>query len=144
MAAAAVVRTIAGTWADKNGNRIHDPDLEARRVFNLAAAVELDGDPKGAAKEETEKGRALVFADADLFSYGLLRHKGNVFTLGDGLSFLEGESALTGTVDNEEDTPVRHSLEEDALLFHGTVFFTPLLVLFGGLGWLRFRRRRRL
>jgi len=133
------LRTIAGTWADKNPNLRHDPDHEQRKAYNLAAAVELDG----ASQTDTEAGRALVFADADLFSYALLRNKGNIFTLGDGLSFLEGEEALTGTVGDEEDIPVRHSQEKDALLFHGTVFFTPLLVLFCGLGWLRLRRRRR-
>ena len=82
-----------------------------------------------------------MFADADALSDGLMGNKGNVVLLADGLRWLQGEESLSGAIESEEDVAVEHTKEEDALLFHGTVFAMPLFI--GGLGWFRLRRRRR-
>jgi hypothetical protein len=43
---------------------------------------------------------------------------------------------------SEEDVPIRHSRDEDALWFYGTVFAAPVLVLVFGLWYVRRKRSR--
>lgn len=135
------VRSMPDTWADLDGDRSFDEDAEKRKIYHLAAAVELPR-PEGAA-EDAEGGRAVVLADGDVLSDELLNIRGDLLMAADVLRWLQGEEDAAGTVESEEDVPVEHSSEGDALWFHGTVFALPLAVLLLGLGYVRRSRRRR-
>ena len=156
-----VVRSLPNTWADadKDMNR---GESERLQTFQIGAAVELKvGDekkdataPKPAAdnsKDEKEM-RAVVFADADLFSddfimapLGAERHPPNYHMFADVVRWLVGESQVGGVPSSEEDVKILHSRTEDSWWFYSTVIGVPLLILGLGLltGWGRGRRNRR-
>ena len=72
-----------------------------------------------------------------------MQTRGNLLLLSDALRFLQGEEASAGTIENEEDVPVKHTRDDDVAWFYATVFLIPLLVLGGGLLYVSRRRRRR-
>jgi len=132
------VRSIADSWADKNGDREFNKDSEKRQVYNLIAAIKLNAKDKG---DKDGAGRAVVVADSGLFADEFMRSRGNLFLLNDSLRFLQGQEALAGTIESEEDKAVQHTRDEDVIWFYGTVFLVPLGVLGLGLGFIRRRRR---
>jgi len=133
------VRSLQDTWADLDGDRTFDEGEEKRRIHNLAAAVVL---PK--AEGEEEAGRAFVLADSDVLADPLMGiSQANLVLLADAVRWLQGEEEAGGLIETEEDVPVEHTSEDDALWFHGTVFAIPLIVLLGGLAYVRRTRRRR-
>lgn len=130
-----VLTAVDDTFADRNGNLERDPD-EPTANFPLAAAV-TETSTQGASAER----RAFVLADVDLFSDELLEVvQGNFYLFRDIIAWLQiDEDPIVPSV-SEKDVKIVHQAEEDAVLFYGTTFGVPLLIL--GLGFLATRRRR--
>ena len=91
--------------------------------------------------------RSLVFADADMFSDGVLTSLGmNAAIAADGVRWLGREEAFAGETVSEADVPIVHTRGEDVAWFYAIIFGAPALVL--GLGLVvvyspRWVRRRR-
>jgi hypothetical protein len=140
-----VIRTLPSTFADLNGNFEFDRATERRNAFNVVAAVEADG-PPSTPDQEAETGaramRALVYADAEMFSDAVLTAIGlNAAMVADGIRWLGGEESLGGDVESEEDVRIVHTNAEDVAWFYSTIIGAPLLVLAVGFASV-FRRRR--
>ncbi|MFO7261708.1 MAG: Gldg family protein [bacterium] len=150
-----IVRSLPSTFADRNGNFEFDEGLEERGSYNLVAAVEVAAgeatkgkasadDPERALSSGARPMRALVYADAGLFTDAVLRSLGlNAALVADGIKWLGGEEALAGVAESEEDIPIRHTRAEDVLWFYSTILGAPALVLTLGLVGVWRRRRRR-
>jgi hypothetical protein len=131
------VRSMSGTFNDLDGDLEHDSPEEKKKVWQLAAAVQLAA-PEG---EGRKGGRAVVTADVDVLAdYVIGASRGNQQFLVDALRWLEDELELTGEVAEIEDVAILHTSEEDKAWFFGTTLGMPLLVL--GIGLVRGRRRR--
>ncbi len=126
------VRSQSGAWADLDGDLEFDKEGENKKIRPLAAASLGAG--------ETAH-RAIVVADANLFSDFALQNLGNQRFVYDGVNWLIDESASSGETNTEEDVKIKHAKEDDTKVFYGTVLGIPLLLL--GLGWARVRRRVR-
>jgi hypothetical protein len=124
------------TWNDLDGNFEFDAGKEARKAYELAAAVS-----KGSAPEE--EGRAFVLADSDALADELIVNRANGLLAVNLVRWLAGDERLAGTINNEEDVPVRHTRKQDVAWFYASVFAVPALVL--GVGFTVRRRvsRRR-
>lgn len=134
-----IIDTYPTNYQDRNGNFQLDEDSEEQGVHAVAAAVEAleeDGGARGAGM------RALVYADADLFSDRILpRQLINVMVVGDGIRWLGREESFSGEVVSEEDVPIVHTRAENVIWFYAIIWGAPLLVLGAGLSVL-YRRRR--
>jgi hypothetical protein len=141
-----VVRTLASTFADKNGNYALDGD-EKRASWNLVAAVEAGAPPEAAPgkdKPAPHPMRAVVLASASMVSDLLLANVPlNAALVADAVKWLGGEEQLAGETTSEKDVPIEHTRSTDVAWFYGTVVGAPLLVLGAGLGLTARRRRRR-
>lgn len=147
-----LVKSMPGTWADRNGNLAVDPNERAEMTYNLGAAVTLPAGPapgpvKAPAKAGQDaaaarEGRAVVIADADVFSDRVFRNEGNLLLAADSLLWLVGEEGGAGLIESEEDEPIEHTRGQDALWFWTTVVLVPALVLGFGLVFTARRRRR--
>ena len=144
-----VIRSMASSFRDQNGNFQYDPELEARGRFNLAAAIEdapptanpVDGDQ--AAPPPTAGMRAFVVADGEIFSDAILSQIPIVQALVvDAIKWLGGEEEFAGDTNDEKDVRIEHSRSQDALWFYSTVLGAPILVLLFGYGFIALRRRR--
>ena len=134
---AAIARTRSGTWPDADGDRAFDEGAEKKGVYDFAAAIEK---PTADGKET----RAIVVGDSDVLSDLLLANEANaVFGYEATLWLLRDDDAASGDLELSEDVKIRHTREEDALWFYGTMFAAPLLVLVGGLAYVRRKRGRR-
>jgi len=129
-----VLHAEAGTWNDVNGNFEFDAGNEVRKAYELAAAVS-----KGAKPEE--EARALVLADSDALADELIVNRANTLLAVDFMRWLGGDERLAGTINNEEDVPVRHTRKQDVAWFYASVFAAPALVL--GIGFTVRRRASR-
>jgi hypothetical protein len=129
-----VLHAEAGTWNDLNGNFEFDAGKEVRKAYELAAAVS-----KGAKPEE--EARALVLADSDALADELIVNRANTLLAVDFMRWLGGDERLAGTINNEEDVPVRHTRKQDVAWFYASVFAVPALVL--GIGFTVRRRASR-
>ncbi len=151
-----LVRTDPAAWADVNGDFEFNEGKEKKKAYAVVAAVtrrvdeaNKDADKGKSAdrdggKSDAEQARAIVASDADMFGDELMRNQANVIALAEMLRWLEGREDLGAVVETEEDVPIEHTRDEDVAWFYGTVFAIPLLVLGGGLGYVRaFRRKRR-
>jgi hypothetical protein len=136
------LRSMPDTWLDQNENRQFDKATEKRAAYDYAAAIErtlpAPADAKEGDKVEPKVMRAIVVGDADVGGDGIVRNPGNVYFMSDALRWLGGEEENAGTVESEKDVPIVHKKEEDTLLFYGTSFLMPALVL--GLGLVVSRR----
>lgn len=145
-----IVRSVPGTWADRDGDLEYDGGNEARMTYSIAAAVEIPNESGGGGDEgqstddEDQDGRAVVIADADVFSDRVFRNEGNVLLAADILLWLSGQEGGAGLIDSEEDDEIEHTRSQDTLWFWGTVFLVPALVLGFGLVYTARRRRREL
>ena len=134
------------TWNDRNQNRQFDGGEEKRGSFELAAAVAMP--PLGApATAKAKPGspnemRLFVLADSDALSDQLFRHLGNAQLFIDAIKWLGGDDKLIGAPSSEEDVRIVHTRKADQLWFYLTIFAVPTLVLAGGLGYTRRRRKR--
>jgi len=129
-----VVHAEASTWNDLNGNFEFDGGKEIRKAYELAAAVS-----KGASPEA--EGRAVVLADSDALTDELVINRANSLLAINLVHWLAGDERLAGTINNEEDVPVRHTRKQDVAWFYASVFAAPALVL--GIGFTVRRRASR-
>ena len=150
------IRSMAGTFRDKNRNYREDADEKSVGVFNLAAAVTKPvsaaqaaakpADDKKAPKDkdkakDAHELRAFVLADADALSDLVMqRVVGNQVLFVDALRWLVGEESVQGLPNTEEDKRIEHTKQVDLGWFYATIFGAPALVL--GLGLFVSRRSR--
>lgn len=129
-----VVDSLPTAFVDDDGDFERDPD-EPVGSRGLMAAVSTTS-------TTAEEGRLIVLSDADAISDELVQQiQGNVLLLRDAVFWLQKEEDPVVTVESDEDIKIIHRREEDVIVFHGTTFGVPLLVL--GIGWLAQRRRRK-
>ncbi len=76
---------------------------------------------------------AIVVSDADVIGSGILQNPGNAYFVVDGLKWLAGDEELAAKSTSEEDVPIVHKRDDDAVWFYGTSFAVPALVLALGL-----------
>jgi hypothetical protein len=124
----------ANTWNDLDGNFEFDAGKEARKAYELAAAVSKGSTPE-------EEGRAFVLADSDALADELVVNRANGLLAVNLVRWLAGDERLAGTINNEEDVPVRHTRKQDVAWFYASVFAAPALVL--GIGFTVRRRASR-
>ncbi|MGH7553432.1 MAG: hypothetical protein ACREMQ_10460, partial [Longimicrobiales bacterium] len=142
-----VVRSLPSTFADRDGDFEFDDGSEERQSYSLVAAVEVPAAPRAegdttAAATPATPGRAMVFADAELFSDAVVTSLGlNAALAADAVRWLGREETLAGDTRSEEDVPIVHTRAENVVWFHSTILGVPALVL--GLGLLGVRRRRK-
>jgi hypothetical protein len=135
------------SWVDYNSDFAFTsggPKPEKKQKYNLAAAIE---GPKVGGKDGF---RALVYSDADLFADVLAPGamgraqvrilSGNLLV--DSIRWLGGEEVFAGEIVSEDDKPIQHSKNQDAVWFTLTIVGAPLLVLALGLIGTWARRRR--
>lgn len=122
-----VIESMSSTFADLDGDLGFDPSTERRGGYTLAAAVSR-------ALEDGREMRALVYADADLFSDAALSSlAGNAALVSDAVRWLGRDEAFSGTVESEADVPMVHTRAEDVAWFYTIILGAPLLVLVVGL-----------
>jgi hypothetical protein len=129
------VRAHPATWADPDHNYEFDKG-EVRKPYNLAAAVVK----KRAGGKPTDEMRAIVVADSDAISDGVLGNPGNAYFAIDGLKWLVGDEGITGEISNEQDIPIAHTRKQDVVWFYASIFLVPALWI--GLGLFMTRRAR--
>ncbi len=150
------LRSMSGTFRDKNRNYTEEADEKHVGVFNLAAAVSRPVTAAPAAKKKDdeakdEKGkdkpkdvpemRAFVLSDADALSDLVMsRVVGNQILFVDGMRWLVGEESVTGLPNTEEDKRIEHTKQGDLGWFYASIFGAPVVVL--GLGLLASRKSR--
>ncbi len=132
---AMTMRSRPTSFVDLKRNRVFDDGLETRRVFNLAAAFEQKIDADRSA-------RAVVVRDSDAFADGLIPNEANQAFAYETLGWLVRDDTVSGTLDLDADVPIRHTEEEDTLVFYGTTLATPSAIAFLGVVVLRRRRAR--
>jgi hypothetical protein len=131
------VKSHPATWNDKNGNFKFDAPDEQRKQWELSAASVKK---TNAQKPETD-GRAIILADSDALTDGVIGHPPNAYYVYDTFKWLAGDESIAGEVSNENDVPVAHTKKGDYGFFWGTIFIMPGLVLL--VGWRVNRRRGR-
>jgi hypothetical protein len=124
----------SNTWNDLDGNFEFDAGKEVRKAYELAAAVSKGSTPE-------EEGRAFVLADSDALADELVVNRANGLLAVNLVRWLAGDERLAGTINNEEDVPVRHTRKQDVAWFYASVFAAPALVL--GIGFTVRRRASR-
>ena len=142
-----VMRTLATTFVDSDADFEFDTDSEVRESKPVAAAIESS--PGGSQGDEEDDGpapamRALVYADADLFSDLVLRSFGlNGALVADAIRWLGNEEDLAGETVSEEDMPIQHTRAQNVAWFYSTIVGAPVLTLALGLLGVWARRRRK-
>jgi len=137
-----VVRSMAKTFADQNGN-FEKEESEPSADSNFAAAItrKVEGAPAGAGKSVSE-GRAFVLSDADALTDLVLENvPANRFFLLDAVRWLGGDESVAGEVSSEEDVRIEHTKDKDIVWFYTLILGVPLTVL--TLGLLVARRARK-
>ena len=143
------IRTMESSFLDYNDNFTLDPLAEKRQKWNIGAALE-GPKLKDADGKDKDGWRVLLFADADLFADALVQSQmGRAAVvlvsgplLDDSVRWLGGEEVFSGEVVSEDDKPIQHTKNQDAVWFTLTVVGAPLLVLTLGLVGTWARRRR--
>lgn len=133
-----ILRSMAGTWADLDGDLEFDQGEENRMTYSIGAAVTLPVEEEG-----VDDARAIVIADADVFSDRVLRNEGNLWLAADTIRWLVGEESIIGAATSEEDEVIEHTRNQDVLWFWATVVFIPVAVMIFGLIFVLTRRQRR-
>jgi len=137
------MRSVAGTWKDLDGDFEFDKAEEKKGTLNLLAAVSRKPGEQAEGEEKPRQARAVAIADGDVFGdLALINTIGNRILLSDVVRWLADIEGVTGTVSSGADEPLEHTRDQDLIWFYGTVFVVPALVLGGGLGYLRWRRRK--
>lgn len=132
-----IINTFPTNYQDRNGNFRFDEDTEEQGSHAVAAAVE-----RAAAEVPGTGMRALVYADADLFTDDVLPFQLiQRAIVADGVRWLGREEAFGGNVVSEEDVPIVHTRAENVIWFYSIIWGAPLLVLGAGISVL-YRRRR--
>lgn len=129
-------------YQDRDGDYRFDEETEVRGSHGLAVAVERAADEGEDGDEGPEGTRALVYADADIFTDRvLLAQRMQAELVADGIRWLGREEAFAGAVVSEEDVPILHTRAENVIWFYAIIFGAPTLVLGAGLSVLGRRRR---
>ncbi len=132
-----IARSRPGTWSDTNGDRRFDDGVEKRDIVDFAAVAEVKS-------VDGAEGRALIVGDSDVAADTLLSNEANAIFNYEALQWLlrddTAASAAGATV--VEDSPIRHTRDEDTFWFYGTTLLAPLFVLGVGVLVVRLRRRR--
>ncbi len=124
----AIVLSISGSFLDTNRNFEAD-EAEARGNYPLVVAGETKA-----------KAKLVAFADASIFSDTLMKVASNQLAAMDAVRWLSDRSEQAGSTESEEDVLIRHENSRELLLFHGSIYLIPLLVLLAG--WYFNRRPR--
>jgi hypothetical protein len=138
------VHSHVATWNDLNSDFQFDAQSEARKAWELAAAVTLKkaGGPGDAAGGKDEEGaRVIVVGDVDALTDLVLPNAGNGYFALDALRWLGGDESIAGPINKEIDAPIEHTRKQDVVWFYSTIFLAPVLVL--AVGFVATRRRRR-
>jgi hypothetical protein len=134
------LRSMESSYLDLNNNYSFDEGTE-----KIGAAVE------GPKLGDKDGFRALVYSDADLFADALvqnaMRQAAVVLVSGplldDSVRWLGGEEQFAGEVVSEEDKPIEHTKNQDAVWFMLMIVGAPVLVFtLGFLGTVFAKRRR--
>jgi hypothetical protein len=133
------VKTLSDTFADTNGDFQYQ-DSEKRTTYNVAAAVSKMLNPHADNYKTVQETRMFVVADADALSDAVFGNEANVVFFIDAIRWLGGEESFTGAISTTEDVKIEHTKQKDLVLFYGTIFVVPSLVL--GAGLLLSRRKR--
>jgi hypothetical protein len=129
---AVTIESLPTSFVDRDGDLELDDD-ETTGSRPLVAAVTRTS-------TTGEEGRMVVISDVDAVADELVQQvQGNVVLLREIFLWLQKEEDPVVTVDTTEDVKIVHRREEDVMVFYGTTFGVPILVL--GLGWLVQRRR---
>lgn len=115
-----LVKSLSGSFRDKNGNFSLDPD-EKRSGFPLV----MSG-------ESTKGGRIVVFADATALSDTLMKVAANQLVAIDAMRWLSDRTEDAGAVTTEEDVLIRQEKSRENMVFYASIFLVPLLVLGAG------------
>lgn len=133
-----LVRTLADTWADLNGNFEADGD-EAKSTFDVALAIESN-----ALATDGTVPRAVVLGSTSALSDDLLRLLRANHQFGyDSVRWLLHDDQTVGEIENEEDVKVVHTREDDWLWFLTAIVAWPAMILVAGAGFIRLRQRGR-
>lgn len=130
------VRAMPDSFVDANNNGRQDADEPPQQNIVLGMAVQW---PATTGEQEA---RAVVFGDIDALTDGTVRNVGNTLAAGDAVQWLTG-SAVEASLPSEDDVPLVHRKDADALWFDGVSFGVPLVVFALGLA-LHERDRKRL
>ncbi len=132
-----VLTAVDDTFADLNGDLRFNKETEKKERFGLAAAV-VHTSTTG---KKNDEGRAFILSDIDVMSDKLLKlSQGNGVLFGDIIYWLQvTEEPIVPTI-AEKDVRIVHKKEEDDLIFYGTTFAVPALLI--ALGAFMNRRRR--
>lgn len=132
-----VTHSVDGTFADLDGDLEFDPGTEKKTRYELAAAVTRTS----TTGDKDDESRIFVLSDVDVFGDELVQLvEGNIYLFRDVVIWLKRDSQPVTPTISEEDVKIVHRKEDDTLLFYGTTFGLPALVVF--VGWLANRRRR--
>jgi hypothetical protein len=126
------IMTLRSTFIDTNKNFDYDPD-EVRGSYPLAAAAEK-------AVAEGKKAKILVFADSTMLADPPLYYNGNQWMALDAFRWLTDRMNTSGAVESEEDVRIQHSKGRELIVFHGSIYLAPILILV--LGFIANRRKR--
>jgi len=133
-----VVHGIDGTFADLDGDLEFDADSEKKARYELAAAITRTS----TTGKKDDESRIFVLADVDVFADDLVKMvEGNIYMFRDVVLWLKKDAEPVAPTISEEDVKIVHRKKDDALLFYGTTFGVPALVLL--LGGFANRRRRK-
>lgn len=144
------IRSQDTSFLDVNDNFTFEPTAEKRQRWQLGAAIE-GPKLKDADGKDRDGWRVLAFADTDLFADALVQsamgRAALVLVSGplldDSVKWLGGEEVFAGEVISEDDKPISHTKNQDAVWFTLTIVGLPLLVLALGLLGTMTRRRRK-
>ncbi len=142
------IRSMESSFLDLNENFSFEAPMEKRQRWNIGAAIE-GPKMKDAEGKDKDGFRVLLFADADLFADAFVQNMGRAAVvlvsgplLDDSIKWLGGEEVFAGEVVSEDDKPIKHTKNEDAVWFGLTIVGAPLIILVLGLvgTWARKRR----
>lgn len=113
------VQSLDSSFLDKNQNTKFDGD-EIRKSYLIGMAA------------ESKKSKVISFADATMISDPVILNPGNASLLVDSVRWLVGQSDIIGETISEEDIKIQHSKSRDLIVFHGSIYLVPILVLIFG------------
>jgi hypothetical protein len=134
------VKAMQDTFADANGDFQQQDSEKKNSIFNIGAAVSNIKDPHADMAKVGKEMRVFVLGDVDALSDAVFGNEANVVLFLDAIRWLGGDESVAGAISTTEDVKIEHTKQKDLVLFYGTIFFVPAVVL--GLGLLLSRRTR--
>lgn len=132
-----VLKAMDDTFQDANNNLEAD-EGEKKDRFGIAAAITRTS----TTGKKDDEARIFVLADSDVVADDLLQvAQGNIYLFRDAVAWLQRSVDPVVPTVTEKDVKIVHKKEDDSLLFLGTTFLVPGLVIL--LGYFGTRRRRR-